>query len=115
VSALERDFEVLVNWLDELAARGLAEAQRRGVVTKAAGSNFERLHAAGAISARSAERLTRLRELRDDLQHTYVPEARALVLHRGAGALLDELDRFMDRYERWARRAGVLPRVPYDR
>lgn len=107
VAALERDFELLVNWLDELATRGLAEAGRRGMVDKVAGTSFERLNAAGAISARSAERLGTLRGLRDELQHSYVPRATAALLHRGATALLDELDRFIDRYERWAKRVGI--------
>jgi hypothetical protein len=69
VAALERDFEVLVNWLDELAARGVAEALRRGATETPAGTSFERLHAAGAISRRAAQRLNELRWVRDELQH----------------------------------------------
>jgi hypothetical protein len=84
VAALERDFELLVNWLDELASRGLAEAQRLGVVEKRSGTGFQRLR------------------------------ANAATLHRGAGMLVGELDRFLDRYERWATRTGVLSAVPYD-
>lgn len=110
VAALERDFELLVNWLDELAARGLVEAKRLGALERSTGTNFERLRAAGAISARSAERLNGLRGLRDDLQHSYVPESKAALLHRGVVALVDELDRYIDRYDRWVRRVGVLPR-----
>lgn len=107
VAALERDFEVLVNWLDGLAARGLAEAIRRGVIEKTPGTPFERLAGAGAISARSAARLTDLRRVRDELQHAYVPEAKADLLHEGVSALLAELDRFLDRYASWAVRSGI--------
>ncbi|HEY2768424.1 MAG TPA: hypothetical protein VGI76_09210 [Solirubrobacteraceae bacterium] len=38
VAVIERLYEVLLNWLHELAARGLAEGQRLGVVDKASGS-----------------------------------------------------------------------------
>lgn len=108
VAALERDFELLVNWLDELAARGLAEAMRRGAVERTAGTGVERLNAAGVISARSAERLGTLRAVRDELQHAYAPHTKAALLHRGVNDLLAELDRFIDRYERWAKRLGLL-------
>jgi uncharacterized protein YutE (UPF0331/DUF86 family) len=108
VAALERDFELLVNWLDDLATRGLAEAMRGGAVERTAGTGFERLKAAGVISARSAERLGTLRGLRDDLQHAYAPHTKSALLHHGVPALLAELDRFIDRYERWAKRIGVL-------
>jgi hypothetical protein len=108
VAALERDFEVLVNWIDELATRGLAEATRRGAVEKSAGTGFERLNAAGVVSARSADRLGTLRAVRDELQHAYAPHAKAALLHRGVTALLAELDRFVDRFERWAKELALL-------
>lgn len=107
IAALERDFELLVNWLEELAARGLAEAQRRGAVEKTTGTAFERLADARAISKRSAERLSAIRAIRDDLQHAYTPEQMAPLLHSGVAVLLDELDRFVDRYEKWARGGGL--------
>ena len=59
VAIVERLYEVLVNWLHELAARGLAEAQRLGVVDKSPGRPWERLAALGVISHESAARLQR--------------------------------------------------------
>jgi uncharacterized protein YutE (UPF0331/DUF86 family) len=106
VAALERDYEVLVNWLDELAARGLSEALRLKAIEKTTGDAFERLGQAGAISKRSAARLVGLRRIRDDLQHAY-PWERADLLHGAVNALVHEIDRFIDRYERWLREVGV--------
>jgi hypothetical protein len=51
---LERDYEVLVNWLDELAARGLSEALRLEAVEKTTGDAFERL--GQRVRSRSAAR-----------------------------------------------------------
>jgi uncharacterized protein YutE (UPF0331/DUF86 family) len=86
----------------------VAEALRCGTTESHAGTSFDRLHAAGAISSRSAQRLNELRRVRDELQHTYVPHLRAKLLHRAVEALLAELDRFVDRYETWAKRVGLL-------
>ena len=96
-----------MNWLDELAARGLSEALRLKAIEEVPGSNaFERLSRAGAISKRSATALVELRGIRDDLQHAY-PWERAELLHGAVSRLLPEIDRFVDRYERWLRRVGV--------
>jgi uncharacterized protein YutE (UPF0331/DUF86 family) len=106
VAALERDYEVLVNWLDELAARGLSEALRLEAIEKTTGDAFERLGQAGAISKRSAARLVGLRRIRDDLQHAY-PWERTDMLHSAVKTLVHEIDRFVDRYERWLREVGA--------
>jgi hypothetical protein len=106
VAALERDYEVLINWLDELASRGLSEALRLNTIDKAPGKPFERLREAGAISERSADTLVGLRNVRDGLQHAY-PLERAAMLHDAVVRLLPELDRFVDRYERWLTTVGI--------
>ena len=107
VTVIERLFEVLVNWLHELAARGLAEGQRLGVVDKSPDHPWERLAALGVISYESASRLQRVKELRDILGHAY-PPANWRTLHEGVLILVDELDRYIVGFERWAREEEIL-------
>ncbi len=107
VAVIEREYEVLLNWMHELAARALAEGHRLGVVEKEPGHPWERLAALGVISRRSATRLREVKELRDDLAHAY-PPAGWKALHEGVQALLAELDRYMDHCERWLSREGIL-------
>jgi uncharacterized protein YutE (UPF0331/DUF86 family) len=82
VTVIERLYEVLLNWLGELAARALAEGQRLGVLDKSPGNPWERLAAFGVISHESAERLQDARELRNTLAHAY-PPANWKTLHEG--------------------------------
>jgi hypothetical protein len=107
VAVVEREHEVLLNWLHELAARSLAEGQRLGVVEKASGHPWERLAALGVISQGSATRLQEAKELRDDLTHAY-PPAGWRALHEGVQILLAELDRYVDRCAAWLTDEGIL-------
>jgi uncharacterized protein YutE (UPF0331/DUF86 family) len=108
VAVVEREYEVLLNWCSELAARLLSEAQRLGIVDKEAGYPWQRLAALDVISTRSAERLQDAMEMRDTLGHAY-PPANWRALHDGVETLLDELDRYVDRTAKWAVDEGVLP------
>jgi len=108
VAVVEREYEVLLNWCNELAARLLAEGQRLGVVKKAAGYPWERLAALAVISTRSATSLQEAMDMRDDLAHAY-PPANWRSLHEGVNMLLRELDRYVDRVGRWATDGGILP------
>ncbi len=108
VAVVERQYEVLLNWLHELAARGLAEGQRLGAVDKAPGPPWERLAALGAISHVSAARLQEAREMRDILGHAY-PPANWKTLHEGVLVLVDELDTYLAGFERWAYDDEILP------
>ncbi len=108
VTVVERLFEVLANWLHELAARGLAEGQRLGVVDKSPGHPWERLAALGVVSHESASRLQRVKELRDILCHAY-PPANWRTLHEGVLMLVDELDPYLTGFERWADEEEILP------
>jgi uncharacterized protein YutE (UPF0331/DUF86 family) len=108
VTVVERLYEVLLNWLGELAARALAEGQRLGVVDKSPGYPWERLAALGAISLESAARLQKAKELRDILAHAY-PPANWKTLHEGVLVLADELDRYLAGFERWVFREEILP------
>ena len=107
VAVVERQYEVLLNWLHELAARGLAEGFRLGVVDKSPGSPWERLAALGVISHESASRLQRVKELRDILGHAY-PPTNWRTLHEGVLILVDELDRYLVGFEHWAGVEGIL-------
>jgi uncharacterized protein YutE (UPF0331/DUF86 family) len=108
VAIVERQYEVLLNWLGELAARGLAEGQRLGVVDKSQGHPWERLAALGVISQESAARLQKAKELRDILGHAY-PPANWKTLHEGVLILVAELDRYLDSLKRWVYKEEILP------
>jgi uncharacterized protein YutE (UPF0331/DUF86 family) len=107
VAVVEREYEVLLNWLHELAARALAEGQRLGVLDKAAGHPWERLAGLGVISQGSATRLREAKELRDDLAHAY-PPAGWRALRESVQILLAELDRYVDRCASWLDEEGIL-------
>jgi uncharacterized protein YutE (UPF0331/DUF86 family) len=107
VAVVEREYEVLINWMHELAARMLAEAQRLGLVDRAPGHPWECLAALGVISERSASRLQDAKELRDDLAHAY-PPAGWRALHESVRTLLAELDRYVDRCRTWLEQEGIL-------
>lgn len=107
VAVVEREYEVLLNWMHELAARALAEGQRLGVVEKTPGHPWERLAALGVVSRRSATRLQEVKELRDDLAHAY-PPAGWKALHEGVRSLLAELDHYLDRCMGWLSHEGIL-------
>jgi uncharacterized protein YutE (UPF0331/DUF86 family) len=107
VAVIERQYEVLLNWLGELATRALAEGQRLGVVDKSPGHSWERLAALGVISHISAKRLQEAKEMRNALGHAY-PPANWRALHEGVLVLVDELDRYLDRFARWVSQEGIL-------
>jgi hypothetical protein len=107
VAVVERGYEVLLNWMHELAARALAEGQRLGVIEKASGHPWERLASLGVISHRSATRLQQSKELRDELAHDY-PPAGWKALHEGVQIVMGELDRYVDRCAAWLTAEGIL-------
>jgi uncharacterized protein YutE (UPF0331/DUF86 family) len=109
VTVVERLYEVLLNWLHELAARALAEGQRLGVVDKSPGRPWERLAALGAISHESAARLQEAMKLRDILAHAYPLDWKTL--HEGVLVLVDELDPYLISIERWVYEEEILPPV----
>jgi len=108
VAVVERQYEVLLNWSHELAARGLAEGQRLGVVDKSPNHPWVRLAELGVVSHVTAERLQAAKEMRDELGHAY-PPANWKALHEGVVVLVEELDRFIASFARWAADAEILP------
>lgn len=108
VAVIERQYEVLLNWLGELAARALAEGLRLGVVEKSPLHSWARLAALGVISHESAARLQTAKELRDTLAHAY-PPANWKTLYEGVLVLTDELDSYLVGFKRWVFREEILP------
>ncbi|MEX0992847.1 MAG: HepT-like ribonuclease domain-containing protein [Solirubrobacterales bacterium] len=73
VGALERAVEKLVNFVSEIVDRGLREAGRAAHPSaKTTGKSFDRLREAGVISLRQRDRLVRLADVRNVIQHDYV-------------------------------------------
>jgi uncharacterized protein YutE (UPF0331/DUF86 family) len=108
VAVIERQYEVLLNWLGELAARALAEGQRLGVVEKSPLHSWERLAALDVISHESAARWQKAKELRDTLAHAY-PPANWKTLYEGVLVLADELDPYLVGFERWVFKEEIFP------
>ncbi len=108
VAVIEREVDVLINWLEQLAARGLDEGARLGFVERTQGRPWQRLSVLGAISTTTAARLREAKDTRNDLDHAYPPQSwRAL--HDAANVVLDELDDDLRRFRAWAVQSGVLP------
>jgi hypothetical protein len=107
VAVVERVFEELVNWLDELAERALAESRRRNLAPKPAGPPYRTLADHGVISRTLANQLEQAKELRDMFQHGYPPRDWEAV-HAVISAFPRQLDRFLDGYGRWLEELGLL-------
>lgn len=109
VAVIERELDVLIAYLEELASRGLAEVHRLDATARGAGSPWERLAELRVISKASATRLQNVKEMRNELAHAYPPVSwRAL--HRAAEALLAELDNYKVKVTDWLGEQQVLPR-----
>lgn len=73
VGALERTVEKLVNFVGEIAERGLLEAGHAvHPAAKTQGKSFDRLREAGIISRQQRDRLVQLVDVRNVIQHDYV-------------------------------------------
>jgi len=106
VAVIERELDVLISYVDELAKRSLAEGQRLGVVAKGSGHALDRLVELGAVARGTADRLTSVKEMRNQLAHAYPPMAwRALC--EAVETLLAELDHFVVGLAKWLRENGV--------
>lgn len=108
VDTIERGTEKLVNWMDELAARALAERVRLGALAVGEGGAFAQLARLGVISRPTSERLREAKDVRDDLAHAYPPQSYA-ALHDATSVVISELDSFVACVTAWAVRERVLP------
>lgn len=95
VAVIERELDVLIAYLEELASRGLSEGRRIGAVPAGTGRAFDQLADLGVISKAAAQRLTDVKDLRNQLaclstrQLAVAPPSRGSVAG-GAGQLCHE-------------------------
>lgn len=106
VAVIEREVDVLVNLLEELASRALAEARARGAVDRSDGGAWEQLAAAGVISDSSAAALRESKDIRNELDHFY-PPLNWRVVHQAAGVVMRELDPYVTKLSDWMAEIGV--------
>jgi uncharacterized protein YutE (UPF0331/DUF86 family) len=107
VAVIERELDVLIVYLEELASRGLAEGQRLGVLPKGSGQPWDRLADLRVISTAAATRLQSVKDMRNELAHAYPPVSwRAL--HQAAETLLGELDSYKVQISDWLQEHRIL-------
>jgi uncharacterized protein YutE (UPF0331/DUF86 family) len=103
VLAVERGFEILMNYLTELTVAGLEAAGYRNPGPEVvAPREFRLLHSKGGISSDLCRRLIELNRTRNDLQHDY-PTMQAHLLHAAVSDLLAQFAAFMRTYPGWLR------------
>ena len=107
LATVERVFEELVNWVDELAERALKEARRRNLAPKVSGPPYATLVDQGAISRALADQLEQAKALRDVFQHGYPPRDWDAA-HAVITAFPGQLDRFVDGFARWLDDIGLI-------
>lgn len=106
VAVIERELDVLIAYLEELASRGIAEGKRMQVVQAGSGHAWDLLAEFRVIPKASAERLQNVKDMRNELAHAYPPLSwRAL--HSATGILLTELDSFTVRVSDWLSENGI--------
>ena len=103
VYPLERAFEILVNFVVELAELGLRLAE---IVPDASSARvLKQLETEGVLSKSRRERLAVIYRARSEMQHAY-PDIGAQTTYDAARSLLDELGGFLSDYARWLRQLG---------
>ena len=103
VLAVERAFEILMNYVTELTVAGLVAAGRRNAAeATSAPREFRQFRDEGGISADLCDRLIALHRTRNDLQHEY-PTLQAHALHAAANEFLVGFASFMRSYSAWLR------------
>ena len=109
VAVIEREVDILNAYLDELASRGLAEAQRSDPSISGDGTPWERLAELEVISTAAATRLQNVKEMRNELAHDYPPVSwRAL--QEAVEILLEDLDSYKVKIADWLVDQGILQR-----
>jgi uncharacterized protein YutE (UPF0331/DUF86 family) len=107
VAVIERELDVLIAQIEELASRGLAEAQRRDPSVRRSGPPWETLAKLGVISRAATTRLQNAKDMRNELAHAYPPVSwRALA--QAVETLLSELDSYEVKLANWLEERGVL-------
>jgi uncharacterized protein YutE (UPF0331/DUF86 family) len=103
VYPLERAFEILVNFVVELAGLGLQLAEL--VPEGSSARVLEQLEAEGVVSKSRRDRLVAIYRVRNEMQHAY-PDVAVQATYDAARSLLDELGGFFNDYARWLRKLG---------
>jgi len=106
VAVIERELDLLVNLLEELAARSLDEGRRLGAVGKGSRGPWEQLAAEKVIPRSMAEKLREAKDTRNDLDHFYPPTSWKVV-HGASSTLLAELDGYIVKVGDWAKGLGM--------
>lgn len=114
VAVIEREVDVLVNLMEELASRALVEARAHGAVDKTDASVWEELAATGVISASSAAALRESKDTRNELDHFYPPLSWKVV-HEAARVVMRELDPYITKLSDWMRDIGIAMPTDGDR
>ncbi len=99
---IERPFEIVDNYIAELAQLGLEEM---GLPTGDAPFNLRRLESEGVIGKDLRRKIADIHRVRNDAQHDY-PDARAKVIYQGAEQLTTESRKFLSAYLRWLQAKG---------
>ena len=106
VAVVERELDLITNLLEELAARALSEARRRGAVDKATDGAWEQLAEAKVIPRSTAERLREAKDARNDLDHFYPPTS-WIVVHDATAIVVAEIDGYVTKVADWANDIGI--------
>jgi hypothetical protein len=107
VAVIERGLDVLIAYLEELATRGLAEAQRTGSIPPSQSQGVGRLAELDVISDAAALRLRDIKDIRDTFAHAY-PPASWRGLQEAVHLLLRELDSYTVAVTDWLRSTDVI-------
>lgn len=105
--SVERPFELLDNYVVELAAAGLVAAGTLapGEEPSSGIEALRKLHDEGVISRQRCKRLEQIHRARSALQHRY-PDMQTHALHEAVHAIAAELPGFLADYARWLRELG---------
>jgi uncharacterized protein YutE (UPF0331/DUF86 family) len=103
VYPIERPFEILSNYLVELARHGLDLAGKDSTGT--ASAVLDQLRAQGVISETRRAKLADVQHRRNELQHEY-PDVRAAQTYDAASMVVAELPGFLRDYSAWLRSLG---------
>lgn len=106
VAVIERELDLLINLLEELAARSLDEGRRLGAVGRGAGGAWEQLADEKVIPRSMGEKLREAKDTRNDLDHFYPPTSWKVV-HKATSTILSELDRYLTKVGDWAQGIGI--------
>ena len=98
VYPLERAFEIVSNYVVELAKAGLVEGL--GQEPQDAVQSLRLLAEEGAITRARSEQLVDVHRTRNNMTHQY-PDVRARMIFEAAGILEAEVGRFLRDYTQW--------------